>query len=153
MRLASIVAAFSFTMLGSALLAQQPAGTAPNQLPSITLAPELNRVLRDYEAAWRKSDAAALSELFSEDGFVLQSGKPPARGRAAIKAVYQGQGGALRLRALAVVTADTVGYIIGAYGYGNDTTDMGKFTLTLKRPRGGKWLIFSDMDNGNRAPR
>ncbi|GAB1342086.1 hypothetical protein MASR1M101_12130 [Gemmatimonas sp.] len=110
--------------------------------------PALDRVLRDYEAAWRRGDAAALAALFATDGFVLQGGQAPVRGRAAMQRAYAGQGSApLRLRALAAATADTVGYIIGAYGYGEPRGDVGKFTLTLRRDRGGRWLIMSDMDN------
>ena len=91
----------------------------------------------------------------SEDGFVLQGNRPPIRGRPAIQAAYEGrgEGGPLRLRALAFATADTIGYIIGAYGYGNAPGDTGKFTLTLRRARGEPWLIFSDMDNSNAPPR
>jgi len=127
-----------------------PATTAAAPLPTATLPPELDRVLRDYERAWRASDAAALAALFAEDGFVLQGGRAPVRGRDAIRTAYTGQGGAgLRLRALAYSVADTVGYIIGAYGYGETPGDQGKFTLTLRRPRGGAWLIFSDMDNAS----
>ncbi len=129
-------------------------GTSPAPLPSITLAPELDRVLRDYERTWRAGDASALAALFAQDGFVLQNGRAPVRGRSDIGAAYTGQaGGALRLRALAAATADTVGYIIGAYGYGDMPGDMGKFTLTLRRTRGGPWEIFSDMDNGNQPRR
>jgi ketosteroid isomerase-like protein len=134
----------------SAQSARPPAG---QELPSITLPPSLDRVLRDYESAWRKGDAAALAALFAADGFVLQSGRAPARGRAAIQAAYTGEGGAqLRLRALAASVADTVGYIIGAYGYGTKPGDQGKFTLTVRRRAGGPWLIFSDMDNTTRPP-
>ena len=130
------------------------AQTAPAQLTSIELSPELDRVLRDYEAAWSRGDAAGLATLFAVDGFILQTGRAPVSGRAAIREAYSGQGGAaLRLRALAAATADTVGYIIGAYGYGDTPGDMGKFTLTLKRDASGKWLIFSDMDNTSRPPR
>jgi ketosteroid isomerase-like protein len=129
-------------------------GTAPTTaaapLPTVSLPPELDRVLRDYERAWRAGDAAGLSALFAEDGFVLQGGRAPVRGRDAIRTAYTGQGGAgLRLRALAYSVADTVGYIIGAYGYGETPGDQGKFTLTLRRSRGGAWLIFSDMDNAS----
>lgn len=124
------------------------------ELPSVALPAELDRVLRDYEAAWRRGDAAGLAALFAEDGFVLQSGRAPARGREAIQATYSGQGGAaLRLRALAMSVADTVGYIVGTYGYGDKPGDEGKFTLTLRRRRGGPWLIFSDMDNTSRPSR
>ncbi len=122
-------------------------------LPSITLAPELDRVLRDYEQAWRAGDAAALTALFADDGFVLQPGRPPVRGRANIQRHYAGQGGGpLRLRALASATGDSVGYIIGAYGYGDTPGDQGKFTLTLRRA-GGRWMIYSDMDNPSVPPR
>lgn len=126
----------------------------PSALPSVALPPMLDRVLRDYEAAWSRGDAAGLAALFHEDGFVLQGGRPPVRGRAAIQTAYTGQGGSpLRLRALAAVIEDTVGYIIGAYGYGNSSEDLGKFTLTLRRRPGGPWLIFSDMDNSSRPAR
>ncbi len=131
----------------------QAAHASPVELPSVVLSPELDRVLRDYEAAWRRGDAAALAALFTEDGFILQGGRAPVRGRGAIQMAYTGQGGGpLRLRALAAATADTVAYIIGAYGYGDTPGDQGKFTLTLRRAADGRWLIFSDMDNTNRTP-
>lgn len=123
------------------------------RLPDVALPPQLDRVLRDYERAWRAGDAAALASLFAEDGFVLQGNRPPVRGRPAIKAAYEGQaGGLLRLRALAFASGDTIGYIIGAYGYGDAPQDTGKFTLTLHRAPGGPWLIFSDMDNLSSTP-
>ena len=133
-----------------------PARAAPptGQLPSVALPPQLDRVLRDYERAWRSGDARSLAALFSVDGFVLPNGRAPVRGRDAIARHYTGQGGGdLRLRALAYATADTIGYIVGAYGYGDTQGDMGKFTLTLRRTPGGPWEIFSDMDNGNQPRR
>ncbi|WP_242111778.1 YybH family protein [Luteimonas aquatica] len=138
------------------LLAQDAAKpVASSKLPDVALPPQLDRVLRDYERAWRAGDAAALASLFAEDGFVLQSNRPPIRGRPAIQAAYesQGEGGPLRLRALAFATEETAGYIVGGYRYGDTLDDMGKFTLTLRRAPGGPWLIFSDMDNSNARPR
>ena len=125
-----------------------------NALPSVALPPDLERVLRDYERAWRAEDVEALAALFAEDGFVLQSERPPARGRASIRAAYEGQaGGPLRLRALAFAAGDTTACIIGGYAYGTRPGDIGKFTLTLRRAPGGPWLIYSDMDNLNAAPK
>ncbi|MGH7537796.1 MAG: YybH family protein [Gemmatimonadales bacterium] len=123
----------------------------PTPLPSITPPPELDRVLRDYERAWKAGDAATLAMLFTEDGFVLSNGKAAARGRDAIRQAYQGAGGDLRLRALAYATQDSVGYIIGAYRYGGgpDAPDTGKFILALRRSSGGPWLIGADIDNTN----
>lgn len=145
----------------NALLLTTPAmafgaeGTTPApRLPDAALPAPLDRVLRDYEQAWRTGDAKALAALFAEDGFVLQSNQPPMRGRSAIETAYAGQGSSpLRLRALAYAMEGNTGYIIGAYGYGNNVGDTGKFTLTLKRVGEGPWLIFSDMDNGNTPPR
>ena len=140
-----------FALCGPLLATASPAAT---RLPDAALPAPLERVLRDYEQAWRAADAKALAALFAEDGFVLQSNQPPVRGRSAIEAAYAGQGGSpLRLRALAYAVEENTGYIIGAYSYGNNACDTGKFTLTLKRVGDGPWLIFSDMDNGNAPPR
>jgi hypothetical protein len=136
--------------------AQTPTPSDAPPLASITLPPELDRVLRDYERAWRSGDASAVAALFAEDGYVLQSGRNPIRGRAAIANAYKGQaGGPLRLRAFAYATSDTTGFILGAYGYGEGSSvpDMGKYTVTLRRSRGGPWQLFSDMDNGNQPRR
>jgi len=134
-------------------------------LPSVALPPELARVLRDYERAWRARDARAIAALFSPDGFALPSGQPPRRGREAIEAAYTGHGGPLVLRAFAFALGDSLAYIVGAYGYETPGTtadasvartvpDLGKFTLVLRRERGGgeRWLIASDMDNMSRRP-
>jgi ketosteroid isomerase-like protein len=134
--------------------AQQPTAAPPSApppvaaLPSVTLPPELDRVLRDYETAWRARDAKALSELFAEDGFVLANGQAPVRGRPAIQVAYTGAGGPLVLRAFAFGASGDVGYILGGYA-GAAGPDDGKFTLTLVRDAGGRWLIQSDMDNPN----
>lgn len=140
--------AFGFMLVAGPVPAQTaPEAATDSALPTVALPPELKRVLRDYERAWRAGDAAGLALLFAEDGFVLQSHRPPVRGRPAIQAAYEGQSGPLRLRALAFGTTDATGYIIGAYGYGDSASDTGKFTLTLHRSPGQPWLIFSDMDN------
>ncbi len=144
----ALAAAFS-----TAAAVSPTAAPVPAPLPSVTLPPELARVLTDYEAAWRGKDASALARLFAEDGFVLQRNKPPVRGREAIEKAYAGAGGQLALRALAYATEGPVGYIIGAYSARAGEPDDGKFTLTLKKAPTGKWLIMSDMDNGNRPPR
>lgn len=122
------------------------------ELPSVALPAPLARVLTDYEGAWQAKDASALSRLFAEDGFVLASGAPPVRGRAAIEKHYTGQGGPLSLRALAYSTEGATGYIIGGFTRRKGEPDAGKFTLTLRKGVDGRWLIMSDMDNGNSRP-
>jgi ketosteroid isomerase-like protein len=118
-------------------------------IPSVDLPPTLARVLRDYERAWESKDAAGLAALFAEDGFVLSRGTPPVRGRAAIERHYAGKGGPLALRAFAFATEGSVGYMLGGYAAEAGKPDDGKFTLTLRKGADGRWLIVSDMDNGN----
>ena len=127
------------------------ADAAP-QPASVALPPELARVLTDYEAAWQAKSANALAALFAEDGFVLSSGKPPVRGRTAIEQHYAGSGGPLALRAFAYATDGTTGYILGGYAPQAGKPDTGKYTLTLRKDETGRWLILSDMDNGNARP-
>lgn len=136
-------------MAAAVCLAASGAFAAEPGPASVALPPELARVLGDYEKAWRASDAAGLARLFAEDGFVLSSGRGPVRGRAAIERHYAGSGGSLALRAFAYATDGRVGYILGGYAWDGAATDTGKFTLTLVRGPDGRWLIFSDMDNGN----
>jgi len=120
-------------------------------LPTVTLPAELNRVLRDYESSWQNKDVPQLTGLFTDDGFVLSNTRAPVRGRPEIAKVYQSAGGGLWLRALGYSVGDSVGYIVGAYGYGAapPVPDVGKFVLALRRGPGGQWLIAADIDNTN----
>jgi ketosteroid isomerase-like protein len=124
---------------------------APGE-PSVELPPKLARVLTDYEAGWKAGDAAALANLFAEDGFVLSNGGPPVKGRAAIQKLYTRNGSPLSLRAFAYATNGDTGYIIGGYSGERGKPDNGKFTLTLRKGADARWLIVSDMDNSNRGP-
>jgi ketosteroid isomerase-like protein len=128
---------------------QRPGTAEPAQQPSVSLRPELARVLTDYERAWSKGDSGGLAQLFVEDGFVLSRENPAVRGRAAIGRFYSGPGGPLSLRAIALATEGNVGYIIGGYSDRPGAPDDGKFTLTLRKDASGRWLIVSDMHNGN----
>lgn len=148
----SIVAFGLITAIGSVVVTspsrtntQGGAVQAPAQLPSVDLPPELNRVLRDYETHWKAKDGPALSALFTDDGFIARG--PWIRGRDAIQTAYSASsGGDLRLRAVGFATGDTVGYIIGAYRYGESPNDGGKFILALRRAPRGEWKIAADLD-------
>jgi len=124
-------------------------GQEQSSQPTIALPPDLARILTDYEKAWRAQDGEALASLFTEDGFVLSSGMPPVRGRKQIEKRYANSGGPLFLRALAFATDGDLGYIIGGFAMSSAAPDVGKFTLTLRKGSDGRWMIMSDMDNGN----
>jgi ketosteroid isomerase-like protein len=151
MRLFTLIPIAVFLALAAAPVMARAQDAAPEPLPSVVLPPELDRVLRDYERLWAAGDEAGLAGLFADDGFVLQNGRPAVRGRAAIQRAYEEFSGPLRLRAISFAVEERLGYIIGAYTYG-DGPEMGKFVLTLRRSPGEPWLIVSDMDNINRMP-
>jgi len=122
---------------------------APSQQASVDLPPELDRVLRDYERHWSAGNADALAALFVDEGLIVHEGSW-IRGQAAIRDAYQIASGPLTLRAIEFAADDRLGYIVGAYGYGEELpiTDRGMFVLTLRRADGGSWLIVSDLDRG-----
>jgi ketosteroid isomerase-like protein len=122
-------------------------------LPSVALPAELDRVLRDYERAWAAGDEAALAALFADDGFVLANGRPPVRGRDAIRQAYAGAGGPLSLAALGYAADDSVGYIVGTFAQAAESAPIGKFVLALRRAPGGPWQIAADIDNMSMMPR
>lgn len=128
------------------LAAAQPpsAGDVP---AAVTLPPAFDRVLRDYETAWRDGDAARMASLFTDDGFAVQSGSPMRRGRPAIAANRQGPGGALQLTAFAYAADGKVGYIVGGYRYPESKGPGGRFVLALRQGDDGRWLIAADLDN------
>lgn len=123
-------------------------------LPTVTLPPDVARVLQDYARAWQANDPAALAQLFTADGMALPSGKPPAQGAESIRKAYsQGAGVPLHLRPIAFGASGDLAYVLGGWGSAADKPDYGKFTLVLRRQTDGRWLIVSDMDNANAPPR
>lgn len=135
-------------------MAQQPApARSPEVVPSaIALPPSLNRVLRDYERAWRDGNGPGLAALFTDDGFAVQSGSPIRRGRVAIAPGITRPGGALQLRAHASSVSDTVGDIVGGYRYPQSTGPGGRFVLAPRMGAGGRWHIAANLDNSGPRP-
>lgn len=131
-------------LAGSVQAQGAPAGepTTPVALP-----PPLDRVLREYESAWRDGDGARLASLFTEDGYALQSGRPIVRGREAIAGAVTKPGGALQLVPYAFASDGSVGYIVGGYRYPQTKGPGGRFVLALRMGDDGRWLIAADLDN------
>ncbi len=132
-----------FRKLGPHPSQRQP----PAALPIVDLPADLARVLRDYERHWHAGNADALVSLFTEDGLVARRGGW-IRGTAALREALQRTSSQLRLRPVAYSVDEQVGYIVGAFGYGDQpsTPDRGLFILTLRKSPAGRWLIAADLD-------
>ena len=152
-RLAGFVVALTLVIAGTQLSAQTPQASPDTQVPAaVSLPPAFDRVLRDYEAAWRDGDGKRLAALFTEDGFAVQNGSPLRRGRAAIAGGLTKPGGELQLTAYAYASSGNVGYIVGGYRYPTTAGAGGRFVLALQSGPDGRWLIAADLDNsGPRA--
>lgn len=146
-RMRTLLCATLMAASSVAIRADAQAPADPLGLPVVTLPPALDRVLRDYETAWKAGDGAQLAKVFTTDGFALASGRLPMRGHEAIAAWHTRPGGELQLRAFAYSVSDSVGYIVGGYRYPGSTGPGGKFLLALRKGRDGRWLIAADMDN------
>lgn len=150
-RLPTLVVSLIVVIAGTQADAQAPqAPPTPRTTPppaAISLPPDFDRVLRDYEAAWRDGDGPRLAALFTEDGFAVQSGSPIRRGRAAIAGGITAPGGPLQLTAYAYSSSGNVGYIVGGYRYPTTVGDGGRFVLALRAAPDGRWLIAADLDN------
>ncbi|MBQ5941118.1 SgcJ/EcaC family oxidoreductase [Massilia sp. AB1] len=122
---------------------------AAQSLPSVSVPPEVDRVLRDYEKAWAANDARGLAALFAEDGMALPSNQPPARGRDSIAKAYSGGGGMPTfLRVIDYRASGDLATVVGAYGPAGQALDAGKFVLVLRKVD-GRWLIAADIENAN----
>ena len=151
--LAGFVVALTIMRAGAQAGAQTPQAPPGTEMPPvISLPPAFDRVLRDYEAAWRAGDGPRLAALFTEDGFAVQSGSPIRRGRAAIAAGLTKPGGALQLTAYAYSSSGNIGYIVGGYRYPTTVGAGGRFVLALRSEPDGRWLIAADLDNSGPPP-
>ena len=149
-RLPALVVSLMVVIAGTQAGAQAPQSPPqPRDTPpaAISLPPDFDRVLRDYEAAWRDGDGLRLAALFTEDGFAVQSGSPVRRGRAAIASGITAPGGPLQLTAYAYSSSGNVGYIVGGYRYPATVGEGGRFVLALRAGPDGRWLIAADLDN------
>ena len=146
--LAGFVVALTVVVAAAQAGAQTPQLPPDTPTPSvISLPPAFDRVLRDYEAAWRDGDGQRLAALFTEDGFAVQSGSPLRRGRAAIAGGLTKPGGTLQLTAYAYSSSGNVGYIVGGFRYPTTVGAGGRFLLALRSDADGRWLIAADLDN------
>src|SRR3546814_14327860 len=75
------VVALGLMLVASSVPAQNTSKPATGtELPDVTLQPELDRVLTDYQRTWRAADAPALAPLFKEYWFLLQINPPSTHG-------------------------------------------------------------------------
>jgi len=126
-------------LISLALLATLACNAGPSTdapaLAAVSLPTELDRVLRDYESAYARRDASALAELFAEDGFLLQPGRPPIQGRTAIAAALEGEDDVLEAIGRAVDEIDDAVFETAGLQRSDDVDDDGTCHQRLHQVR------------------
>lgn len=111
-----------------------------------------------FAAALGRGDTEIVTAFYTDDAVVLAPNAPIARGRQAIKALFDGLIGQLGIPQLNLQTqqVDEVGdtaYEVGAYTLraqppgGEPITDNGKYVVVWKRDSDGSWKLAVDMWN------
>jgi uncharacterized protein (TIGR02246 family) len=123
--------------------------------------PTLDKLAREFEAAFNAQDAAKLAAMYAEDAILMPPNHPMVKGRAAIEAFFkqdfkQGVTG-VQLKPMESAVSDTQGFEAGTAVVtikrtgGANVTDHGKYVVVFKRV-GSDWKIAYDAFNSDQAP-
>ena len=107
-----------------------------------------------WMAAANSKDAAGITALYTDEAMVMPSNAPTAKGRTAVQGVWKGlidQGAHdVKLTKVGGAMAADWGYEVGTYSAMFGTSqDKGKYMLSLKKGKDGKWLIHEDIFNSD----
>jgi len=115
----------------------------------------IRSVLDAFTAAYNRGDAAAVAELYTEDGAVLPANHVTVRGRPAIQEFWQGRvapgARAVVFESLEIEAHGNTATEVGRYtisGPGGALLGRGKYIVIWKR-RGGRWQLHRDMMNSS----
>jgi uncharacterized protein (TIGR02246 family) len=146
--------------LGVAIVVIAIAGfTSPGRTQGKT-DPALDKLGKEFMAAFNAQDAAKVASFYAEDAVLMPPNVPLAKGRAAIEAQFKRdfQQGASSLQLRPIESTTTGGQ---AFEAGTSTvtiktgattlTDNGKY-LTLFKRVGNDWKISHDIFNSDQAP-
>jgi uncharacterized protein (TIGR02246 family) len=111
----------------------------------------ITALTEQFEAASRRQDAAAMAELYTEDGQFFPLGSDVVTGRQAIQAAYQSLldlgAKAIRLENDEVEDFGDTAVAVGRYtleGDGGHVLDRGHYISVLKQ-EGGQWRYHRDI--------
>jgi len=108
-----------------------------------------------FSAAVAAQDAAAVSMLYTEDGWLMAPNGPTAKGRAAIAEAFKGMLGAgiagVTLTTEEAVGTDSSAMEVGRYKLANaagETVDEGKYLVWWRHTADG-WRLHRDIFNSD----
>ena len=117
-----------------------------------------------FAAAFKASDVAAITALYTSDGLTQTNNQPTGTGPAGITAAYKGTFDQLNIVAINLTPVKTevsgnLGYDIGTYTLvatpkpkGDTIKADGRYVVVLRKGADGTWKTIADMDNLPMAP-
>ena len=124
-----------------------------------TLAPSISAEIRhandEFEAAFERSDAAAIASLYTPNGLLLPTGMNAIQGSAGIEAFWQGamEMGIKRVKLDSqdveelTDTAIELGHYT-LFGPNDQLLDQGKYLVVWKEQQ-GQWKLYQDIWNSS----
>lgn len=120
---------------------------------------EIERIGREFSAAYNRGDAAGVAALYAEDARLMPPGHAAITGRAAIQAFWQGAResglGQVTLRTEEVAASGDLAYEVGSAAIqaqtpdGQAVADTLKYLVVWKRHTSGAWQLAVDIWNTN----
>jgi uncharacterized protein (TIGR02246 family) len=124
-----------------------------------TVRGEIERIGKEFGAAFNRGDPAAIAAHYAEDGMVMPPGGQSISGRQGIEQFWRGvrEMGvqALSLTTEEVDARDDLAYEVGSATLkiqppeGSPVTDTVKFLVVWKRSADGAWQLYRDIWNSN----
>ena len=119
--------------------------------------------VRVFIPAFNTGDVDTLVTMYAPDAEVMAPGNARATGHDAIRAVLAKESAAMKAAGVAISLNDDdkggasgdLGYHSGSYvvkDASGNVVDSGNYLAVLKRQSDGKWLLFRDTWNSDRAP-
>ena len=118
----------------------------------------IEAAVQQFVAAFNRGDAAAISQLYTEDGQILPPQSEPITGRPGIQAFWQGAMDmgvkAAKLEPVEIEGHGTTAIEVGRfelYAAGQQRVDKGKYIVVWKLTQ-GEWKLWRDIWNTSLLP-
>lgn len=143
------------------LLALAGCGAKPTD--SAAVEKQAKADVRVFIPAFNNGDVDTLVPMYAPDAELMAPGNARAAGHDAIRAVLAKESAAMKAAGVSIVLNDDdkagasgdLAYHSGSYVVNDasgNAVDSGNYLAVLKRQADGKWLLFRDTWNSDRAP-
>ena len=152
------------SLIAAAACAPASGAAKPDSATTAADMQAIGKVRDSFAAAFKAGDVAAITAMYTSDGFTQTNKQPTGTGPAGLTAAYKGTFDQLNIVAFALTpvkteASGTLGYDIGTYSLvatpklkGDTIKEEGRYVVVLRKGADGTWKTIADMDNVPTAP-